>query len=48
MKRFAAMLAVVGLMAAVPATVNAKPSKPKCGGQHELHIGFANIPFPLC
>jgi hypothetical protein len=49
MKRFAAVLAVAGLMAAVPAgTAGAKTTAktPRCGGEH--YVPFTHVKFPLC
>jgi hypothetical protein len=53
MKRMAALLGVMGLMAAtVPATSGAKlVKKPaKCGGEHYLTLPLTQtkIPFPYC
>jgi hypothetical protein len=49
MKRFAALLAVAGVMVGtVPAATAgaATPTKPRCGGDH--YIPFTHVKFPLC
>ena len=52
MKRMAALLAVAGLMATVPATAGAGSVKKltRCGGEHYLRIPFTqtNVPIPTC